>query len=259
MKRVRIRVGARGFGRTAAFLITVLVVYLAVCSVPEKEIRAPQGGSGKRITREILLKGGTCAFVHFGCFENASDARMAGARYMPRGAAGYVLEAGEGFYAAGCLFESGEEAESMCAAISREGIDCGYAPLTACDVRLRVTAEEERIKLLESSYAAYLSAERELMRLSGHLDAGNIASGEAQALLSVLRYDLKGLSGKNAEAAEESTGIGKTLFSTLSDGLACAELTCKEGSGDEMRLSSRIKYAALEMRIQRYGFLASLQ
>lgn len=260
MKRVKTNAGRPGWrAKGLSFLITFLIVLLPVLTCAREPEDKRDTGDGRRITKEITLKGGECAIVHFGLFDSCAQARIAGARYMARGAAGYVYEGEDGFYAAGCLFESAEEAEKMRSALTREGIECGYAVLNAQDGVIRVTASGDTIDLIEKAYAACESAEAELMRISRHLDAGNIECTQAQALLSVLRYDLKGLSQKTENAAEEASGVGKRLFLLMNQSLECAKTFPKEDSENEMRLSARLKYAALEMRIQRYRFLDSLQ
>lgn len=248
---------ASGKGAALAFFITAAVVFLAVRSVPVRE--GERGTDEKqRITREITLSGGACAVVHFGLYERADEARIAAARYVCRGAGGYVYNDASGYYAAGCLFESEEEALEMQKSICGRGIDCGVLLLEAPEIRLRATAEEEELRLIEAGYRAYVNAERELMRISSHLDAGNIDAQEARSLISVLRFDVEALRDQALASARNAHGTGKQLFSLLSDGLSCALLENGGASGGEMRLSSQVKYAAMDMRIRRYRFLTSL-
>ena len=254
MKRLKLGVHAPEASAIAvAFLITALILFLLTLSVKEEKALKPP--SPKRITSEITLSGGEMWVVHFGGYDTEAEARIAGARYVRRGAGGCVIEKDGVFYAAGNLYENKEEAKRAEEKLKEEGLSSGLMGVSAEDAVLKVTAEEEKIRFLKEGYDAYTAAEKSLMSLSNRLDAGKASLSEALLVISVIRFDMKVM-----EEAKEEMGDGAVpgkIRLLFSDALSGIQALLQE-TGGEMLLSARVKCTAICMRNRRFEFLNAL-
>jgi len=255
LRRVKIQRKRAPAGRAAlAFLITAMIVFLAVYAFYGEE--EAQEKEEVRITREITLSGGEGHIVHLGLYENDTDARLACARYMNRGAAGYPMVKDGKYMAAGNLYERGEDAEEMTALLTERGINCGRYVISAPDVRLRLTGTEENIGTIQKRYEAYLRTEKELLKLSEDLDEGRVSLSKANVLISVIRYDAY-LSEKGTEKLQKENKVLSDMLSMFDKGFGALDFIDEKTDG-EMLLSARIKYAAIEMQLARFDFLNAL-
>ena len=138
-----------------ALLVTMLCVYLltlGIAAAPEASIDS--AGDAPRVTEEASFDAAEAWFVALGRFETATEARIEAARYTPRGAAGYVLEAEDGFLVLGAVYENQAEAESVARALAQsEGLACEVYTERAEGARLRITAAEADIALVVEAEA----------------------------------------------------------------------------------------------------------
>ena len=74
--------------------------------------------------------------VQFGAYEDALSARIEAARYMPRGAAGYVLE-GSLYRVIGAGYDSRQDAQGVCERLrEEEGMEASVYSLSSGEVEL---------------------------------------------------------------------------------------------------------------------------
>lgn len=255
MRRVKIVRSRPSGGRIViAFLITALIVFLLTLSFQREEEKKDE--QEKRIVREITLSGGEGFIVHFGAFESETDAMIACARYMNRGAAGYLFPYGGKYYAAGNLYDNEAEADENAKRLQRNGIHAETFRISGREVILKLTGTEEKIDALGAVYEMYLQAERELMKLSGKLDSGETSLSKANVALSVLRYDARLAMKKTACLSKENKTV-REMLDLFEKGFSNLE-TLHENAGGEMILSARVKHALIGMRVTRYEFLNGL-
>ncbi|MBQ5771531.1 MAG: hypothetical protein IIW08_10195 [Clostridia bacterium] len=259
IRRVRIRRERASFPALAlAFLVFSAVLFLSTIKIRQEKPVYGNTDALQYASSEIELEKIDVSLVTLCGQESRENARITSARYMQRGAAGYLYEKGGKWYSVGNLYFSKAEAEKMAQYISDSGIPASVLPLSQKGVTLRVTAEEEMLDALAFCVNAFSEFERSLADYSQRLDAGELSEREARVLLSVLSYDL---SAKRAEAgralSEEDDHAAGSIFRmylTLLD--TAASLTKNEGG--EMMLSARIKYALIESTIQRAELLRRL-
>jgi len=258
IKKVRIRRERASFPAAAlAFLLFSIVLFLAAESVKEESAVSKIMPAGRREVREIEIPDIRLFLVALSDDET-ENACLASARYMPRGAAGYLFRKDGKMHSIGNMYFSKEEAEKMAKHISSAGITASVIPLIQKGVTLRVTAQEESAAALDFCVNAFHEFEKSLAKYSGQLDSGMISLKEARVLLSVLHYDL---SEKKTQAEEALFALGENaageIFDMYLESLeTLSSLTKNEGG--EMMLSARIKYSMIDFALKRADLLKRL-
>lgn len=259
IRRVRIRRDRASFPRAAlAFLVFSIVLFLATAGVKNEKEISKHTENVHYETREIDFEDVNLYLVALSGGEDQENARLTSARYMQRGAAGYLFEKDGKWYSLGNVYFSKDEAEKMAAHISDTGIPADTLALSQKGVTLRVTADAGALDALAFCKKAFSEYQKSLIDYSKSLDAGTLSEREARVLLSVLSYDLsagkaeaeRALSVPGENAAGEILGMYLELIETLTS------LTKNEGG--EMMLSARIKYALIDNMLTQINLLKKL-
>lgn len=259
IRRVRIRRDRASFPRAAlAFLVFSIVLFLATAGVKNEKEISKHTENVHYETREIDFEDVNLYLVALSGGEDQENARLTSARYMQRGAAGYLFETDGRWHSIGSVYFSKEEAEKMRVHLFESGMDAKIITVHQKGVLLRVTADEDTLKTLEFCLSAFSEYEKSLMDLANRLDAGTLSEREARVLLPVLKYDL---SKHETSAKEKAQASGenavKEIFEMYLLNLETASNLTKS-EGGEMMLSARVKHAAIESAHKRMQLLKKL-
>ncbi|MEG0766814.1 MAG: hypothetical protein RR482_03775 [Clostridia bacterium] len=186
--------------------------------------------------------------ISFGVFGTRKDAEGAGANYVQRGAAGYVLEE-DGFYLLSSAYPLREEADAVREQLrTQHQIDSTIYPLAAEEVELRVTASPLQISALGQGFALLPEMIEELSRLSLALDrqtmdvaAVTAAAGNNFARIAALRTTL------SLSLGSSKSGIVTGLLSLLSESEKAMENISAQKGATVLELSAKIKYNHLDV------------
>ena len=193
-----------------ALATTMLAVY-ALTLTPAKP--ATEQAAANRVTREVTLEAleGWC--VTLGAWPTEAQARIEAADFVSQGAAGVVLEMEGAWHVLGALYDSEKAADSMARRLRGEGVpEAGRLRLYADRVRLRITAPESRIGLIESADVFLRARCRQLHQLAGQLDRGEAEAGAVRALCALDSQE----AGELSERLKACSGAG--------DNALCADL-----------------------------------
>ena len=261
-ERVRVRRERPGALCVAfALLLTMLCVYLITLGrahAPEASLE-PEGDA-PRVTQEVAFDGMEAYFVALGQYATAEEARIEAARYIPRGAAGYVLETDEGFCVLGAGYGAQAEAEGVADALAaQEGLDCFVREHSAPGVRLRVTAQEAQIARVCEAEALLRAVSQELADIALRLDRAEIESEAARTLVNVA-------SGRLSDAHEALLSIPGARENAVCAGLltlteqfrASLFVLSGENSKTTLSLSAKIKYNSIDIALSHMRYLREL-
>lgn len=238
-----------------AFLLFSIVFFLSTVGARQEKAVLSHTTEAGFSSREIALEDMRCYLIALSGGGEAENARIDSARYMKRGAAGYLMERNGQWFSIGNMYFSKEEADLITEHLLKNGINASVIELNEKGVTLRVTADEDTLDALSFCVSAFREYEESLMNFSYRLDAGELSKREARVLLSVLYYDL---SEKRAEAEKALKTLDKNaakeifaMYLNLLDDVS--SLTKNEGG--EMMLSARIKYALIDHALLKISLL----
>lgn len=248
---VRVRRRSGTVVRAVVFLAAAAAVYIRVSLPALNRMEEAATGAlsrGERTTQEIAIAPLEAHLISFGGFEEMSGARVEAARYVSRGAAGYVLT-GEEMQVIGAAYDSEAAAERVCAQLkAAEGMDCTVISVNSPEVILRMTADSGQI-------AAFTEAEKTLRTAADALGmlAFSIDRGEADAHQAGMVIETQLDKAENALHALQaqpgkSGGLYTELTQLMTDLCGQMEQMLSETSG--MILSSRLKYAQVDFRVR---------
>ena len=244
-----------------ALLVTMLCVYLltlGIAAAPEASIDS--AGDTPRVTEEASFDAAEAWFVALGRFETATEARIEAARYTPRGAAGYVLEAEDGFLVLGAVYENQAEAESVARALAQsEGLACEVYTERAEGARLRITAAEADIALVVEAEAGLRALAAETRDLALALDRGETDAGAARTLLSVAASRLEDVLARlrNIPGAQENP-VTARLMAMAEQFRAALFVLSGENTENTLSLSAKIKYNSINITLEHMRYLREL-
>ena len=111
--------------------------------------------------------------VQFGAYEDALSARIEAARYMPRGAAGYVLE-GSLYRVIGAGYDSRQDAQGVCERLrEEEGMEASVYSLSSGEVELTIQGTQAQVEALTQAETALRNAAAQLNETAFGYDRGN--------------------------------------------------------------------------------------
>lgn len=259
IRRIRIRRERASFPAVAlAFLVFSIVFFLATAGVKQEKSILKHAPSIHAETREVAFPGAGIYLICLNGGQSMENARLTSARFMQRGAAGYLYEKDGKWFSVGNMYFSKDEAETITGHLLENSISASVIPLNQRGVTLRVTSEASALDALTFIIGAFSDFEKSLLDYSEKLDAGSLSEREARVLLSVLSFDI---SKKKAEAEKAVLVTGdnaaKEIFNMYLSLLDTASSLTKN-TGGEMMLSARIKYAAIDCAIKRMNLLRKL-
>jgi len=255
MVRVR-RQRPAGGAWAAAFLCVMLVVYGVTLSVKEEK-RHVQANAPKTV-HTLALDGLEMHLVQLGAFSDRSAARVAAAREVSRGAAGYVMD-GSVYRVIAAGYASREAAETVCMRLAaEEKMDACVYSLSSGACEGNITATQEQFDALIAAEKTIRLAENTLAETADLLYRGDILPRQAQNILAVLESDLSGAhsrlaSAYSGEKSEIASGFLQ-LLRTLCE--SCGRLSNEMGLTN-LYFSSQIRYSYIQTGIEHIRFLKS--
>lgn len=220
--------------------------------------QAPE--SAERVTQEISFTGLEIYLVTLAQMDDAALARVEAARYVPRGAAGYVFSEGGSYQVAGNGYATREEAEKVAASLSEsEDIEAKVLRRGAAGALLRVTATQAQLSALVEGEAIVRRLGQELSVYALALDRGERQAPVLRAALSLSAQEAAQAGARLTKAAGEApnpvaAGIIE-LLTQLSDDLS---LLAGEDQDTPLSFSSKLKYAYLSTELKHIDFLNGL-
>ena len=122
--------------------------------------------------------------VQFGAYEDALSARIEAARYMPRGAAGYVLE-GSLYRVIGAGYDSRQDAQGVCERLrEEEGMEASVYSLSSGEVELTIQGTQAQVEALTQAETALRNAAAQLNETAFGYDRGELSSEDARNRLA---------------------------------------------------------------------------
>lgn len=242
------------------FLLVALGTYIKVSLPVLQRMRAEEAavsGPGERTTKTVEIGPLEAHLVSFGGYHTEAEAQVEAARYVPRGAAGYILD-GEMLMVIGAAYGEKEQAEKVCAQLSAsEGMSCTVVSLETEGVRMRMTAGSEQITAFLTGEAALREAAGGLGRLSFSIDR---REATAQQAAEVIATHEKKVSGALETLSELTEGTQSEFFLSLEGMLEemVAQMKEMQKETGAMALSSRLKYFAVDFLVREIEWLNGL-
>lgn len=219
---------------------------------------APQ--AQERITQEVSFEGSEVYLVALASLDDPAAARVEAARYVPRGAAGYVLEQEGRYLVVGNGYATQAEAARVAASLQEEeAISAQVLHRGAAGALLRVTATQAQLSALVEGEQL---SRRLAQELTGHalaLDRGERQPPVLRAALSLSAQEAAQAAARLTKAAGEAPNPVAAgvidLLTQLSDDCA---LLAGEDQDTPLSFSSKMKYVYLSATLAHIDFLSAL-
>jgi hypothetical protein len=244
------------------FLILAMALYIRVSLPLLRQLHlsggeARQSEHGERVTQEIAMEALKTCLISFGEYAGTPAAQVEAARYVSRGAAGYILE-GERRQVIGSGYEDEEEARQVCAMLrEREGIEASVIVLDAPAVTLRITAGALQIEAFLRAQQLLRGTAVELLQLSFAVDRAEASAIQAGSVIQSRQVRLsEALRELRAQCGEQPHALFDGLTEIMDDMLAQLEKMRKET--DAMALSSRLKYFYIDACVRQIGWMNAM-
>ncbi|NLG24620.1 MAG: hypothetical protein GX558_04645 [Clostridiales bacterium] len=256
-----------------AMLVVALLGYLSLQnpvlrSMDARRTEAPgaprptalaASSSAERLTEDVRLGDVALYAVQLGAYDGADQAQVEAARYVRRGAAGYVhIDGTRRVLGAG--YATRAEAETVVKRLSEdEGIAAAVYAATAESVLLRVTATRDQLDALTIAERTLREGAQALGSLAFSLDKGEVALGDAaRQVQSLAAAALAARDGLIVQAGDDPNAVASGLIELLS--AFDKNLSDSVSNGHTlMDFSSRMKYNYLDVRLKHIAFLRGLR
>ncbi len=266
--RVR-RKHARSMRLAMLFLAFSIAVYLlswalrGPASAPATEPVSTPSASlspAPRVTEDIRLEPLSCYLVVLLSAESPEAARVEAARYVRRGAAGYVLPRDNQYLVIGAAYEAEAEAQKIAQRLGeQEKLTARVLPMASRPVALRVTATQAQLSALVQAEKTFRAIGTQLGEIAYALDAGTLTQDGALDSLSHAKVEAE-LAYRTLDRAAGSEQnpvvqgmleLVLQLKTQLQDRIAGSDATT-------LSFSAKIKYNKIGMRLQHIAYLDSL-
>jgi len=216
--------------------------------------------SAPRVTEDIRFEELRLYAIEFGTYETIEAARVEAARYVQRGAAGYVYASSGEYRVLGAGYASREEADKVLGQLADgEGIAARVTEVSAQPVLLRVTASQAQIEALREAEETLREATEQMGAASFAIDKGEVSYAEAA-------YRIEMLSGRVAASREnlnaQAGAHPNAVVTGLSGAMEAFEYGARDATADPQQaalaFSSKLKYSYLNTRIAHISFLNAL-
>ncbi len=244
------------------FLIAAMALYIRVSLPMLRQMQNTEDDddvdTGARVTREVSIDALGTHLISFGAYDTAPSAQIEAARYVSRGAAGYVLEYNSGKQVIGAGYDDESEAQAVCAQLQKsEGIAASVISLSAPGVTMRMTAGSAQIDAFLAAEQAVRSAALAVGQLSFSLDRGEATAVQAGNVIKTHSDRVDGaLKALRAQFARQSHEMFDGLEQLMEDMLEQMEKMQKETGA--MALSSRLKYCYIDARVRQIEWMNDL-
>lgn len=243
-----------------AMVVTMLVVYLLTLgsAPPEAPRRGEEPAAGERVTRELSFEPLALYCVQFGSFDSAEEARIEAARYVERGAAGYVCAAAEKHLVLGAGYALEADAARVAERLAQEeGIPGAVFARESARVRMRVTAGENQIAALAAADAALRTQVDQLGELAFQIDRGELRGDAARTLIAIQAAQVRDVLG-TLKAIPGENPIFSALTGQVEALAAALDVLSHAGGETDLALSGQIKYDYIQVRLGYIDFLRGL-
>ena len=235
-----------------ALAVTMLAVYLVTLSAPAEK-KAENVSSGMRVTQEINFESMTMHFADLGCFADESQARIAAAGFVNRGAAGIVYSDAAGHHVLGAGYALEADAKRIAERLGQqENIETGVLTLTAPPLSLRVTAPEEDVNAIVEADRMLRMQLNQLSTLALQVDRGEIFAASARTLTKVAAAEVR-TARKNLEKITGSAD--QPVCAAMISLLASLEENLSDVGGDGAILSGRLRCCHADCALKLIRFL----
>ncbi len=261
---VRVRRRPRAMWWAVLFLIAAMILYIRVSLPVLRQMRSGEEeevDTGARVTREVSIDALETHLISFGTYDAVPSAQIEAARYVSRGAAGYVLEASPGEQEKqiiGAGYDDKSEAQAVCAQLHKsEGIAASVVSLSAPQLTMRMTAGSAQIEAFLEAEQAVRSAALAVGQLSFSLDRGEATALQAGNVIKTHNDKVDGaLKSLRAQSAQQSHEMFEGLERLMEDMLDQMKKMQQETGA--MALSSRLKYCYIDARVRQIEWMNDL-
>lgn len=258
---------ARSMRLAMLFFVLSLAIYLLTLALRPAPpaagpVLAPQATSLplERMREDIRFEPLSCYWVELGQFDSADLARIEAARYVRRGAAGYVYQEDESYLVIGACYDGEQQAQTVAQRlIESEQLPCRVRAMDSPGVGLRITATRAQIDALVLGERCLRESASRMGEISLMLDGGTLGMDAAVQQLSDLRATgtlrqqslERALGDDQNQAARDMLSQLTTLQQLLSDRIAGSDQTA-------LSFSAKIKYNTITVRMRHIQYLNSL-
>lgn len=245
-------------------LLAAVLAYIAYASTlpaaTVEEARA-MAETSARATLVIDLPAAQLYCACFGVYPDEGTARAEGARYVARGAAGYVRPQGDAFLALASAYGTEGDARAVCAHITEdEGILASVYAFEAKALSVRVTATERQLAALHNAVAALGRYPEEMNALALRMDGGELDSGTARALVEVALTELGRLERElRISLADTDDRFATGLYGLLNNLTGSIRAISQNQGLKGLALSSALKYNYIGARLGIIDFMNGLE
>jgi hypothetical protein len=250
MKRVRVR---RDHPYAPAWTLVMLMAALTIYLISETmRTYDPQAVSAPVEQVSYQLEPLTASLIVLARARDESTARIEAARYVSRGAAGYILPGGGEYLIIGALYDSAEEAGRVLGKLSEaEQIAASIATREAPGLLVRLTGTRAQSEALLGAESALRSEARTLGETAFKLDSGDLQSAGARDVLLGARQNAR----RAREALEAAVGGQQNPASAGIAGLLAAledaiTTMLYENQSSPLFFSGRMKYTYIDLRLR---------
>lgn len=245
----------------ALFLVTLaaFVFFIARRGDPVEAILSAR--DAERVRTDVVFEGIELHAVRTAVCDSEQAARVEAARFVPRGAAGYVLHR-ETWHVLCSGYETAEDAAAVRDHLQKaEGMSCDMVSLVCDSVRLRVTATKEQTEALVACEKKLRETVALVGALSYAIDGGEASVSQAIGVMKSQREAMSEACGRFLTAAGESLddAVCRPLAALSED--AVKGLNALEGEATSLNgtlFSGRMKALFLALRVKQIEFIASL-
>ncbi len=257
MKRVRVR---RDHPYAPAWTLVMLLTALTLYLITEGA-RAPNPRAVSAPVEQVScqLEPLDLNLLVLSRARDEASARIEAARYMPRGAAGYILPGTGEYLIVGAGYDSADEAARVMQKLEEEHLTASLAARGSPGLSLRLTGTRAQTDALLNAERALRAQTAVLGETAFSLDAGAIQiAGAREALLSA-RADAR----KAREALEQAAGAAvnpaaQGLLSLLFSLEDSATTMLFDNQPSPLFFSSQMKYNYIDLRLRHIDFINRL-
>ena len=204
---------------------------------------------GTRLTKEVVIEKIDVNLICFGIWGTQSAAQIEAGRYVPRGAAGYILQDGQEFCVIGAMYEDAAQAERVCGQLREaEGLSCTVRRETVAEVKMRMTARQTQIEAFVQGEKTVRQIWRALGGMALALDRGEADVRQAQSVLEGHLEKLRAARQSLNSAGGTEQAVVASLDALMGT-MECDLETLQTTSG-RMALSAALKYCGIDAALR---------
>lgn len=215
----------------------------------------------ERMTSDVVFSELALYAVRTAVCDSEAAARVEAARYVPRGAAGYVLHR-EVWHVLAAGYGTAEEAERVRDSLrAEEGMSCDTVSLVCDRVRVRVTATAEQTAALAECEKTLRESAALVASLSRAVDRAETPVSQAIGALKTQRENLEAARVRLAQAVGDAPDalVCAPLLELAAEGVRGLDsLTVDHATLPDVLFSGRMKALFLALRVAEIDYMASL-